>query len=316
MKLAYYHYFFKEAHKRNAPRYIHDINPILKAYTDYTDITFKKEMKGNDGNTLLLMPTTRPNIYMLVVTREEEIIKAINMRDLKCEDVQKRFSEDESCGFAAYFLVTDRLIAIAATTHGPRAAALDRFITMLLERLGIFQWRMRKQALGDSITVNQARSMAHISTANVKIGKDHPLYARFKQLLSLGQDPVESFQVIIRGKRKKNIKDSAMRIVSQAAGCPGLDRLTIRAKAALDDMLTDYFVEKEGRFGEDIGRGTESQIVNRIASRYRQSNHITPLVSDMMDAHMYDNKPIQALAPLADVAHWPDLLQSDAVGAG
>ena len=86
MKLGYYHYYFKQRGKRNAPRICHNMGPLLKAYTEYDNIDWKTKLESEDGEKLFLTPTGSTGVYMLVATRHQEIIKAIHTRTLSCAD--------------------------------------------------------------------------------------------------------------------------------------------------------------------------------------------------------------------------------------
>ena len=72
MKLGYYHYYFKQRGKRNAPRICHNMGPLLKAYTEYDNIDWKTKLESEDGEKLFLTPTGSSGVYMLAATRHQE----------------------------------------------------------------------------------------------------------------------------------------------------------------------------------------------------------------------------------------------------
>jgi hypothetical protein len=310
MQLGYYHYYFKKQRTKNAPRVCHEIQAILNAYLSYEDVEWKKSLESDDGETLLLLPTNEKDVFMLVATRHQDIIKAISTQTMSCTDISERLEEGEAAGFAAYFKVSTRSLALAATLRGPRTAALSRFINEILQRLGAANWKFHLKALGSSITLEQAQGLAHVASTKIKVGPQNGLFIKIKELLSVDCDDVGSFEVIMRGKKKRNLKDVFDELSSKAAS-EGLEKMTVRAKAHVDDALADYYVEAEGRFSEDIGTGLEKQITRRISVRVAQQKRLAELIEHAMEDAPYEQMDISQLDILSDVNHWRDILHSD-----
>tara|TARA_B110001469_G_C9603273_1_gene299786 strand:+ start:99 stop:1058 length:960 start_codon:yes stop_codon:yes gene_type:complete len=310
MQLGYYHYYFKKLRTRNAPRVCHDIGAILSAYLNYEDVEWKQSLKSDDGETLLLMPTQENDVFMLVATRHQDIIKAISTQTMSCTDISERLEDGESAGFAAYFKTTTRAIALAATLRGPRTAALSRFINEILLRLGATDWKFHLKALGSSITLEQAQGLAHVASTKIKVGPQNGLFIKMKELFSVDCDDVGSFEIIMRGKKKRNLKDVFDELSTEAAS-DDLEKMTVRAKAHIDEALTDYYVEAEGRFSEDIGTGLEEQITKRISVRVAQQQRLPELIENAMEDAPYEQMEISQLDTLSDVNHWRNILHRD-----
>ena len=102
LKLGYYHYYLKEKGKRNAPRVQFDLAGLFAAYVSYDDTEWKKTLEVEDGESCLLIETATPQVYMLVATKQQEIIKAISTETLTCADIKDRLERDETTGIAAY----------------------------------------------------------------------------------------------------------------------------------------------------------------------------------------------------------------------
>ncbi len=145
MQLGYYHYYFKQQRLKKAPRVCHNISPILNAYIAYEDKDWKKKLESNDGETLLLLRTCERDVYMLVATRREDIIKAISTQTMSCTDIKDRLKKDETAAFAAYFKVEEKAIALASTLRGPRTTALSQFINKILTQLNVPSWKFHLQ---------------------------------------------------------------------------------------------------------------------------------------------------------------------------
>ncbi|MBA3353970.1 MAG: hypothetical protein H0U23_16380 [Blastocatellia bacterium] len=308
MKLGYYHYYFKQRGKRKAPRICHNIGPMLKAYVDYDDIDWKTKLESDDGEKLFLTPTDTSNVHMLVATRHQEIIKAIHTRTLSCADLSDRLQADETAGFAAYFTIDARSLALASSLRGPRTAALYRFVNYIMNRLGAAGWQFHLQVVGSSLTMEQAKGMAFISRTTIRVGPRNPAFERLRKLFAADSDDIGSFEVIVRNRQRRNLRDVMKKIAKEADG-QDLDKMRIRAKAALDDTLSDFFVEEEGKLSDDIGTGTEQKITRAVRSHFSNNNALCNHIEEMMEEAVYEDRRIPELSRLGDIAYWREHLR-------
>ncbi len=303
MKLNYYHYYFREKRRKNPPRVLHDIRPILAAYLAFEDNAWKGRIEGDDGEKLLLVPSSHSSVFMLIGTRQEDIIKAINARSLTCVDLARRLRPGEKAGFVAYFSLDSRKLGLASTLRGPRTAALCRFIQNLLNALGAENWKFCIQSLGTAITMEQAQGMALVARTEFKVSRG-ALWEQMKRMLC-PYDDVESFQVIVRARRNRSVASAIEAINSGTAG-EGLDAMTIRASSVADEALADYFVEKDGKLGEDIGHGSESEITNTVANRFAHHPKAATILRDLMGGALYEDEHHTAenLGRLGELDFW------------
>lgn len=314
MKLSYYHYYFKEKKRRQAPRVCHDIQPLLNAYLAYPDMDWKNQIKGDDEEQLLLLRTNNANVYMLVATRHQEIIKAINTQAMTCADLRERLEEDESAGFAAYFRCREDVLGLAATLRGPRTTALHRFVTEVIDRLGGSRWRFHLQPVGASLTFEQARGMAFVSRTSLKVGPENPVFQSLKELFAADSNDIGYFQITVAGKRNRNLKDVYEAIAAEADG-EELERMTIRAKAVVDEALTDYFVETDGRLSDDIGTGTETELTRKLAETFAAHPSLHQHLQDLKDGQHYEEVDTPDLDRIGDIDHWRGHLRTDGAEA-
>ena len=310
MKLGFYHYYFKERRRRNSPRICHDIRPLLRAYIAYQDTDWKTQLESEDGEKLLLMPTASREVFMLVATRHQEIIKAIHTRTLSCADLSTRLQQDETAGFAGYFRAGERALGMAATLRGPKTAALGRFINDIVGRLGGGAWQLHLQAIGSSVTLEQAQGMAFVARTTIKVGPTNPAFRRLKGMFAQDSEDVASFEITVRNKKNRNLRDVFQNIAREAAG-DDLEKLRIRAKSALDEDLSDYFVEADGKLSEDIGTGTENEITHTVATRFAQHPNLAEHLNNMMEDALYEDRDVPELTRLGDADHWRDHLGTE-----
>ncbi len=314
MKIGYYHYYFKEVRKKDAPRICHDIRPILKNYLKYGDQSWKSKITTEDGEELLLVKTSKADVGMLVATRKQEIIKAIHKHTMTCVELSERLQEDESAGFAAYFSANENSIGLASTLRGPRTAALTRFVNSIIFQLGAPKWRMRLQAIGSSISVDQAKAMAYVARTSVKVSKENPAFDRLKKLFSMESDDIASFEIIVRNKKNKNLVYVFTNIANGVDGA-GMEKMQIRAKAVVDEALADFYVDADGKLSEEIGTGSEKFLTRQVSEKFHKHPTLIWEIDKILKREHYEELQIPDLDRIGDLAHWPRHLQPDLVAS-
>lgn len=310
MKIGYYHYYFKEVKKREAPRICHDIRPMLSAYLKYSDQSWKSRIVTNDDEELLLLNTPKADVFMLVATRKQEIIKAIHKHTLSCVELSERLKKDESAGFAAYFCADGRSIGLASTLRGPRTSAFSSFVNTIVERLGGARWRMHLNAIGSAITVDQAQAMAFVSRTSVHVSSGNPLFKRMKELLGTESNDIGSFEVVIRGRKKKNISDVFEQMANEAKG-DGMDRMKIRAKAVVGEALTDYFVDEYGKMSDELGTGSEKKMIQEVSKKFHGHHSLNGQIDEIVETNHYESNSIPELDRIGKPDFWGNHLQGD-----
>ena len=89
-----------------------------------------------------------------------------------------------------------------------------------------------------------------------------------------------------------------------------LSKMEVRGRELATDSLTDYFIEADGKFSEDLGTGTESQITQRIRSFVAANEAVDTIVEKLKEEAIYEENNIQSLYRLSDDSHWYDCLHS------
>lgn len=317
MKLSYYHYFFKQRRKKSGPRISRDLQPFLKAFVDYDDTDWKKDLVAEDGETTMLIPTTNAKVYMLIATRRQDIIKAVNTNTLSAEDVAERLKENEETGFAAYLRADASKIGLASTLRAPRTAALSRFINQVMAELGVEKYYFGLQSLTTSVTLEQAKAMAHVASTSVTLEPGSGLRQQIIDYLALDKD-VGTVQVVIKGKRNQDIKEILDKIDKRADTIGpnrqggGLSKFVVRGKAAADEQMADFFIEGDGRYSEEIETGSEPKIISSLSTKFAHSEKANNLLEQVIEENVYDENPVPDLDILDSSDDWGDVLDAEA----
>ncbi|MBR6797271.1 MAG: hypothetical protein IKM45_01095 [Opitutales bacterium] len=314
MKLSYYHYYFKNRKSRseNPPRVCCDLRPILKNFVSISEKDFSKGLEGRDGETIFLSETGKPNVYTLVATRSQELIKAVDMKTLSFVEIEKRLRENETAGFASYFAVSEDVIAIASTLRGPSMSALEKFLNELIQKkLRVKKWVLFLQSVGSLTTSAQAQAMAQIASTSVRVKQGNPLFNRVINLLGRekDKDKIDNICVTLSAKRKRDIGDVYKQLETASEG-DGRDKLMVRARTSAEDALADYLIDRDCKFTEDIGTGKESEIISKIYDHFNGNAQLNDRVEEMREKAFYDgNADISSLSRFGNISAWGHLLR-------
>lgn len=275
---------------------------MLRAFLQYEDVAWKSRFKTEDGEQLLLLPSANASVSMIVGTRRDDLIKAINTQTLQCEDLSARLRQDEEAGFAGYVAASDRMLGMASSLRGPKAAAFGRLVNQLLADLGAGDWVFETVPVGTSVTIQEARQIEFVSRTTVRVEKGTSLYRKIQETLACEDDNVQSIELVLRATKSKNIADSVEAIANSLGDDP-VKKMILRARAAIDDEITDFFVAANGQVAEHVARGTDAEIAHTIASKFAQNTIARDRVVEMMAQAAYTENN-ENFGYLGDVEHW------------
>lgn len=286
---------------------------MIEQYLACSNNSWKESIEIEDGENFLLLPSVTKGVRMLVATKKQELIKAFSSKTFTCTDIQERLEKDESAGFAAYFQVKPEYLALASTLKGPRSAAFSRFVHLLMNKLGASKYKFEMQPLGTSITLEQAQGLAFVSSSKVKVSAGNKLFRSMKELFSVDTDDIGSFQVIMQGKKKRNMK-KVFGEIAKETGSENLDRMVIRGRQEISDNLTDFFVEQEGKYTNDIKPGDEKVVTKALKALTSTNSDLDTLLKKSKGNTVYETEKIPVLSNLGDADHWSSCLPSDELG--
>ncbi len=244
---------------------------------------------------------------MIGGTRDKDIIKAVNRGSLKCEDIHERLEKGETTGFVGYFTLNDRTLGLVSTTRGPRTAALSRLINAIIQKLRLPEWRFHIGTLGTCITVEEARTLAFMSQTTLTVSEQNPLFRKFVKMIGCDANDVRALTIKLQGKPKRDIGSVVGQTLS-TTGTDGLDRMSIRARASLDDDLTDFHLMTDGRLSEDIDSQNELTIISQVRSKFNGNPEALNALRRAHQNNTCQSTEIPALVQLSDVLYWRRVL--------
>lgn len=313
MKVNYFHYYLSAPNKKLPPRISSNLLPLVQAFAALDAPALKHSFDSPDGEKLFLLKTSYPRIFLFVSTRDQEIIKAMNRKTLSCLDIKERLEAGESVGFASYVYLEKNFFAIATTMRAPKSTMFAHFLEMLLVKIGLQTHVPRIQHIESITTKNEVLEMAFVGKTTFEIDRSNNLFGLAAEAMGLHGEEVDSLVIQIKPKPRANFK-SGFRRLSGKLDRDGVRRYQVKAKAALEDELTDYYLTEQGTLFDMIERGTEKQILSGISQAVHGNKQLAEKLEKIFSENNYVADDLEIIARFSDPAPWVDMFPSEPLG--
>ncbi|MBS7833976.1 hypothetical protein [Wohlfahrtiimonas chitiniclastica] len=265
MKINYFKYNFKDG-QNNIIYY--NIQNLLNAFTKKAPKKFKSQFTIF-GDNLYLIETTEESLYFFTRTRNDTFIHKIDSNSLTLEDIRETLKDDENLGFSSYVYVGKDYLAFSSNYLSPGVSYFSDFINALIKQIDsniIFE----AEPLLTSLTKDEAKSLAFISRAYVKVPVQRTYYQDLKNLM--GHDapmPTKNlsyFELVLKSEKNESIDEATSYLLEEYVDA---DKFIIRGKQDLADNLRDFYINESGVLSDTIEKSkkdydTNSKIVETI----------------------------------------------------
>lgn len=307
MQLVYYkHYIEYHGH-----RYFYDFRSLLKDYIDNAPEELKKNLKTSDENYLFLFNTQNVNIFLFVMVKDNELVKAINTYELSQEDIQKRLLDNEKLGFASYIYANDVFYGLASTFFGPKNGVWLYFLNELIFRkTNNRNVIIQSEAFPTIITRDELQKLKFTSTTRIKINDKHPVFSQFMRLFGCSDD-ARTVEFTVSPCRNKFLYDNNNQINQLLEIFPkddGIEKFIVSGKNSLEDTLTEFYLIGNGHISDSIVDKEESSICCRIESKINNNKKLQNELRNLRNEGNYQTELVQDISLPLSSNHWNNSL--------
>ncbi|WP_312311809.1 hypothetical protein [Atlantibacter sp.] len=202
---------------------------------------------ANINGTYYSIHHVNGDVFMFLKANNTDIIKTIDRANNRYQDISAILQANEEVAFASYAIIKPRCIGFSSTIYGPKIGAFATYYDHYFFNANANN-NLRFEPISKTITPAQALHFAHMGKINVRLENNSLFAARqltnFLGVTQLEFDDVESFELVIKPKRSKNIRDT---IVPTLTNLPqGVRDLTIAAKQAAGDQAVELHIAASG----------------------------------------------------------------------
>jgi len=290
MRLGYYGYYLTRGHQN----YQYNILPILKNFAQIPPCEFSR-IVINDLEEEVFFKFLGRNRFMLILTKNKEIIKAINAETGDAADIYEKIEKNNKLGFASYIKFHDSALgyAICSTAGGPKNNILSDTINQILSKIqsGPDPILFYSVAVTESSTIRDIKRLPFVGTMIVEAKSGSSLGKLLCQALGLDNDTsIDSFEVCIKPKRRASLDQQTSNAILDKIELEGLKKYIIKGKKELEGLLSEFYLVAEGHIGDEIKKSDESSMLSEINKKFEQRDPcFTNLLDSAWEKHIFSN---------------------------
>lgn len=293
MKLGYYSYCIKN---RSDQLYQTSIKQLLTNFCSITDKDFTKSFEYAGDKIFLIR--VNPNIFLFALTRDDELIKAINQSSLQVDDIYARLNDDEKLGFGSYIYIDNRCFyGLASTMKGPKNKIWNDFVNMVLARLGLNSYQFISFPIYQTATPDEVEDLEFIGNTIFELTPEHRKWKDLLKGLSDVFTPDEfnfarSITVNIKPEPRQSLQvESFKKINTQITeSLDGLEKYIVKGKSDLEDNLTEFFIVQKGHLSDPIRNTAEVEIYREIQRRIEENDLLSLKLTELNNQQLYEDQ--------------------------
>ncbi|MEB3098804.1 hypothetical protein VCS63_23410 [Achromobacter sp. D10] len=301
MKLKYYAYYFEDLAGRQRIRM--SLRQFFTQFCEFEHSEFKKGFSHNEERVFLL--PVDGNFFLFVKAKDTEIVKAIDVSAIASKDISERLMENESLGFSSYVFVADSYLAFAATQLAPTVSAFATFVNELLYKIGCRDHKFCVTAFTETVSRDDALRMSFIGATSIRVTRNSGLFEQLGGVFGKDIDDLDAlgaFEVTLKPKPRKDIKAVSKAIIG--GNVQGIERIAIRARAELNDRLTDFRVDGLGAIHDAVSPRVGQSILESIFELIQANDVVAAKVRVHEQDDEFQARRIDAIAEFDSADHW------------
>ena len=313
MKITYYTYYIEYENGR----YLQSIHKICENFTKICDQLTKASKQDffnsfyfNRENLYLFRISN--NIYLFICTKSDEIIKTIDSDKIKATDIYERLKKNEQLGFASYIYLDEYYYGIISTFHGPKNTIWLYFLQSILDRLELNQYIICARPIAYTITRTQAMRLQIKGQTRIEVNPDNDFFQYVKDffLPSSEIDEIKALEITIKPYRNKNLNQTLRYLDTKLKTSEGIDKYIIRAKAELEDQLTDYYIVGNKFLSDIITADNERALLQEIKNTVKDNKILKDKIDELKNDDTFIQTKIQDINRFRNIRNWDRIISS------
>ncbi|AFC86351.1 hypothetical protein [Frateuria aurantia] len=263
MNVNYFGYYLHD-HKTNKDYQI-DLSDLFDSISNnkYPDINSNLYYNGDRIYPLPYLGST----YLLIQSRDNELIKFIERATLKHEDLSTKLGTANSVGMASYVKFEPNWIAIVSKVLSPRIQALSHIINHFIRCLGS-DLEFKLAAFNDKVSKKDIVKLNHVSSISIGLNASSSLTSKLVGTLLGNGYPATSdiggIEIRLKpSSSKSNLKKDLQNIAINIPDSD-IDELDARGKIEATDRMRDLYIHGSGGLKDFIRPRYEHEIPSSI----------------------------------------------------
>lgn len=290
MKITYLKYWVEYG----GNKYRWPAGDLLKAFAGIKEPGIRSSFKSGDDN-IFIFPSGQ-HVYLFVVTKDDELIKAISADTIKQADIGSRLEKNERIGFASYVYMGNDFIGIASTIHGPKIKRFTDLVNGIFRRCEKDDYQYCCAPFSMSVDVKHALKFSFKGSVKFEIKRGAPL---FDTIIAAWNSPQDVDRMVIEMyPQMKSSMENTFNTVVNGAVESGVSKLIVRARDELEDQMMDYYVVGNGKMSRVIQGKKEEDICFEMQQDVAKNSLLKEALHDYRIDTGYEKTDLKELCDL------------------
>ncbi|MDD4309903.1 MAG: hypothetical protein PHO32_05940 [Candidatus Cloacimonetes bacterium] len=318
-KLTFFNYYLQSM-AQPEKQYYCNLFHALKSFSDYvkTPQNDKDTEKSNRINEIftifseyMALLHVKENVFILLVTKDDEIIKSFNIANFETGDIVAKLNSDEKIGFASFVYIGEATLAVAYTMHGPRSTYLTMYMDRFL-RLINANCEFKIVSIESTTSVEKFKKMAHIGATTVEF----PVSNSLAKALGIFLDPKKALlkdtdrvSITFIPEKKRNQKDLAIFLHEKLIeGGDVIDQFKFQGRAAANDLMDTMVLEGTSKLQEYVTKDVDHRVALEINLKATTNQRFLDKTREFINDSIREKHPL--VEPTADIEYWINLISN------
>lgn len=318
-KLTFFNYYLQSI-KQPEKQYYCNLFHALKSFSDYVKLPMNAEdnEKGNRINEIFTVGTeymaflhVKENVFILLVTKEDEIIKSFNTTNFETGDIVAKLNSDEKISFASFVYIGEASLAVAYTMHGPRSSYLTLYMNRFL-RLIKADCEFKMVTIESQTSVERFKKLEHIGATTVEFPVSNSIAKMLGNFLNPKQLLLKNTSRIVISfipEKNKNQKELAISLHDKLM-IDGADfeQFKFKGRAAVNDTLEELVLEGTSKLQEYVTKDVDYRVALEINLKAQSNQRFLDKTVEFINDEIREEYPL--VVPTDNFGYWINLLSN------
>lgn len=307
MKINYFAYCLSNS--VTGDRTLFDLRPFLRSFESNASPVFKNQFRYGDENLYLVH--IMGDCYYFVMTRNGNLAKKINKKEVILSDIKELMDDDEELGFASYVNFYDGYFSYASTLMAPKHDAFVYFINSIIEALGDFQWKMIPEAILHQATKDEVLKMDYVGRSSIELDHSNGLFKDWLKSIGIDENKTElgSIEVTFKPKNRSNIRDDIAKVIEKTSN-EHVSKFVTRAKDEGMSTLVDLHLVGRGAVSDFVDVNEPARLLEQMQEKHKKNGLLASKVAEYKKNGIYTKKECSTLMDYSAAESWSDLLSN------
>ncbi len=311
-----YFYFNYVVNTNNSERYLFDLKPFFKAFTNWkTSIKIAKRLAKGDQKLFLIPVHGTKNFYLFISTKTNEAFQKVIANDEKIDTIDlltelKKNEKNASVGFASYIFFDEEknLFVYASRQGAPSISVFKDYVNAILPQIGVGGFEFKMNELTQNMEKNTAAELPYMGTTTIRVDSLNPLYTLVADYLFSDADDkkdVEEIHITLKPSHRQNIRSSVRSSILKLNE-QGLVSIRINGKkdGETDSKQKKFRVTELGPITEELNSIDTIYIYNEMQRFLKENVLIGKKYKLHLSSHEFEDSDLTELTRFYDVNEW------------